>query len=100
MFSEMRHTTSYSGAIDAIGWLIFIEGFEETPLTTGKLPKGHYCLVPVASNSVSKQKSSLLQVSSAAHVPLDPQTTPFLFIQGSKAIFFYGKHQNTRFNHK
>jgi hypothetical protein len=39
----------------------------------------------VASSSVSKQKSSLLQVSSAAHVPLDPQTTPFLFIQGSKA---------------
>ena len=40
MFGEMRHTTSYSGAIDAIGWLIFIEGFEEPPLTTGKLPSG------------------------------------------------------------
>ena len=54
----------------------------------------------MASSSVSKQKSSLLQVSSAAHVPLDPQTTPFLFYSGIQGECFYGKHQNTRFNHK
>ena len=97
----MRHTTSYSGAIDAIGWLIFIEGLKKPLWQQVNYFTKRTLLSGARGQQFCKQAEVILTASFfGGTCPLGSSDNTFSFCSGIQGEFFYGKHQNTRFNHK